>query len=172
MESILFGMAALLLAAGGGAYFFTKKSGSPRTSKLLNQLGLYGDSKNEDHLPFYRWGWHEDEKNRVSAEQMVREAFRKEGLWLNVDDLNFFKAQCERNIKGESIETSEIEKRVEEIAARSDILILWVIEQVRSAIDFAANASQEEAQEILHKADIKSEPDKAQGHLLALELKR
>ena len=171
MELLLIGVMVLVLAGGGGAVYALKPKQSPRSRNLLTELGLDAADQAESP-PFYRWGWHDESENRVSAERMVRQAFRKEGLWLNQDDLEFFKQQCERNINGEEIDEDDIRKKVDEIASRSGILTNWVADQIRQGIDFAVNTSPQEAHTILAKADIKAEADYAQPRLLAYEIER
>lgn len=175
MEVIVIGIVVASVVAGGGMWFYFQQGGAydPRVQSILNQLNM-GKSRSDENPPFYKWGWYEEGENRVSAERMVRQAFRKESLWLNGEDVTFFKTQCEKTIEGKEVREESIHKKIVEIAQRSVHVSNWVYRELTRMIEFVSNLSEAEVVNHLNKAGIKNEEkkDKPFARFMELEVER
>lgn len=157
---------------GIAIYFFTLNNPPRSVTQILTDIGIHDNWSSEDTAPFYKWGWNESESNRISGERIVKNAFSKAKVCLDMEDLHFFENQCKKNMQSKPVNEEEIERRIHEIVHRSEMITQWTNEQIKKVIDFVTNTSQEEAVSLLYHAGVKVEQDKALPKLCTIELRR
>ncbi|MEW6234690.1 MAG: hypothetical protein AB1656_04825 [Candidatus Omnitrophota bacterium] len=171
MMAVLLGV-ILLLIGGIALALFTAPSAACDNKRILEDLGIVDSWAGEETVPFFKWGWHEEEEGRISAERIVKLAFQKTDLCLDADDLAFFENLCKRHQLGIEIKAEEVESRIQEIAGKAQIIRDWAAKEVGKSIFFVVGASPAETQLLLKRAGVQAEPDKAQGRLCAVEFQR
>jgi len=171
MAAVILGI-LLLLAGGIALALFAAPRVAVDSKRILADLGIVDSWSSEETVPFFKWGWHEEEEGRISAERMVRIAFQNADLCLDAEDLAFFENVCKRNQLGIEIPVEEIENRIQEIFDKSKIIRDWAAKEVGKSLYFVLGATPAETQMLLKRAGVQSEPEKAQGRLCIVEFQR
>lgn len=160
----------ILVGVVGIVAYSALSTGNPtKVRHIMAGLGLQG---NEEGSQFYKWGWHQDQENRVSAERMVKQAFQKAGVWLDRQDLAFFESQCERHESRNEVDESQIEERIHAIIGRSERVRRWVADQVHTVVHYVQSLNPQEAANALHESGIEADPEQAIERLTSLEMQR
>ncbi len=130
-------------------------------NQLLVDLGLLQTAVSKNNAPFYKWGWRKNSEERVWAERIVRSAFKKAGIWLSVDDLNYFEGLCNQSQAGKKINRENAIKRVEDIRKRTEIFTDWVSRYVKNILDDILKTTEAGALQHLKESGIQCEPNRA-----------
>ncbi len=165
----------LIILVAGGVYASSSLSTgeSNKIRRIMIDLGLHNSYwSNEEGSQFYKWGWHEEQENRVSAERMVKLAFRKSGIWLDRQDLAFFEQQCKNNEAAIDIEQSVIEDRIQGIVTRSDRIRRWITKEVKEVVQFVGILTPQEAADALAKKNMEVDQEKSLDRFCQLEMQR
>ncbi len=142
---------SILLCFGGSAialYIFFA-NGHQSYRQILIDLGLQPGVGGKVQAPFYKWGWRKQSAERVWAENIVKEAFRKAKIWLSAEDLKFFEAACKLHAQGKKPNDEKIIQRVKSITDRMDALRMTVANQVREVMQRIQNTTLTDAKTAL-----------------------
>jgi hypothetical protein len=135
---------------------------------VLKDLGI----NDEESTPFYKWGWHAEKKDRISAERLVRKVFRTNGLWLNKEDLLFFEKLCDNQSDSNEGHNEAITERINTIIKQTEHIQKWVNEQINSTIRFIVKTTPQEALNFLQKTKIITDSDKSLSQFSKFEFTR
>lgn len=159
-------------AVGFVAVSALKSENSAKYRNILSDLGIAGAWPDEGGSQFYKWGWHEDQNNRVSGERIVKQAFLKAGVWMDREDLAFFENQCKRHETMKDVDVPHIQEHVLAIIRKSDRIRQWVADQVLMVVQSVQSMTVQAAKEVLLQSQIEVEPEQAYERLVSLEMQR
>lgn len=144
-------LVSMMLLIGGGILsllFFTMKGGNKHRQILLD-LGLETGIGGKVQTQYYKWGWRKQSAERVWAEHIVKDAFRKAKIWLSADDLAYFEKACTMHANGKTPSDAKLIARVRAITDRMDALRMTVANHVREVMQRVMNTSTKDAKTIL-----------------------
>lgn len=159
-------------AAAAAALFIVYAEISRRKFQIQYDLGLLRGKLGEKKTPFYKWGWRKQHNERVWAERIVKDAFRKAGLWLSDEDLAFFEEQCVNQSQGKEVGEDAILGRIGVIAARMTHIRRNAAEAARKIYADAANANENTARAYLISRGAQPESGKALQRFCVHKLRR
>ncbi|MBN2328015.1 MAG: hypothetical protein JXR73_12750 [Candidatus Omnitrophica bacterium] len=171
--SVIAAFCLLILIIGLITFYTLRTEDTTKVRRILKDLGLrrrFGSS--DQGAQFYKWGWHQDQDQRISAERMVKQAFQQAGVWLDRHDLSFFENLCKQYEVQNEVREEQIEERILEIIKRSELVKRWVADQVRSIVRSIRLMDAPKAKEILQQFEIEAEEKDAREQLLGLRLWR
>ncbi len=143
-----------------------------KRNQLLMDLGLIRKWTGEELNPFYKWGWRKASGERVWGERIVREAFNKAKIWLNPEDLLFFKQKCDENESGNKVDPEKVRERVAKIVKRMDAMNTSINKLVSNTIHKIISIGNPEAEKILREQGITAEKDMVRHRFGTWEIRR
>ncbi len=148
-----------------GIYLLTKAK-TDRQTQLLVDLGLVRGVTSPLKSPFYKWGWRKSTDDRVWGERIVREAFEKQNIGLNHQDLEFFSQVCSRFASGGSVDKSEIIDYVKKIFSRGSTISNMAYGFIAPIFEHVLSASPQQAKQLLEREKIRSSTSNAPDRLV------
>jgi len=161
----------LVLSAAGGAAYVYSQSEKSKSVEILRDLGIQERTQGENITPYYKWLWEQNTEDCVSAGRLVRQAFQNARIWIDSDDLDFFRGICLRYQSGTKIDITEIVNRVNQMVARTAALDRLIGEQVETIMQRVLSSSEQEARERLKPFGILAEAGVAVPKYGQLEIK-
>ncbi len=171
MFSVIVGF-LLVLVVGGTVMCSLAMSTYKKQNQLLVDLGLIEKWTGENTNPFYKWGWRKTTGERVWAERIVREAFKKAKVWLTPDDLLFFENQCKQHESGQKVPLEKLKGHIDNIIHRTDALNSTIQKLVSKIIHDTLSVSISEAESILREQGINVEKEKVRHRFGTWQIRR
>lgn len=144
-------MISIIVLLGGGALtvLLMAMKGGSKHRQILIDLGLEVGVGGKVQTQFYKWGWRKQSAERVWAEVIVKEAFRKARIWVSAEDLAYFERACTMYAKGKTPSDEKLKNRVRSITDRMDALRSTIANHVRDVMQRILNTSAKDAKVIL-----------------------
>ncbi|MDP8244350.1 MAG: hypothetical protein P9L94_09740 [Candidatus Hinthialibacter antarcticus] len=161
---VLIASACGLFLVAAVFFLLTRSLGKKNFSQaILVDLGLAKSWSKEQESPFYKWGWRKSANDRVWGERIVKQAFERQGVWLNSDDLRFFEDLCNRHATGEKVDENGIRKQIQNIIDRRGRMANCATIIIKKMLSEIANTSESQARKVMSDFGVRINPGNTLG---------